>query len=71
MRQMNPYPPFSARAAREPEEAFSNFSASELFCPKCKQSMPVREKTLLVLADGTLFDYTCARCGTTLGTRKA
>ena len=50
-------------------EAYRDFSASELYCPKCKQAMPVREKMLLVLASGELFDYVCEKCGTSLGTR--
>jgi hypothetical protein len=30
----------------------------------------VRERLLLVLPDGDLFEYLCARCGTSAGTRK-
>ena len=55
----------------EAKESFQNFSATELYCPKCKQAMPVREKLLLVLPDGDLFDYSCTGCGTSTGTRKA
>jgi len=32
--------------------------------------MPVREHLLLVLPDGELFEYRCARCAASLGTRK-
>ena len=53
----------------EEPAAFSDFSASQLYCPKCKRAMPVREKMLLVLTSGELYDYVCVQCGTSLGTR--
>ena len=59
---------------RKPEaraqETFKDFSASHLYCPKCRQAMPVKEKLLLYLPTGNLFDYCCERCGTSVGTRK-
>ena len=48
---------------------FGAFTASELYCPKCKSSQPVREKLLLVLPAGELYEYLCARCATSLGQR--
>ena len=58
------------RMARQEDNAqFKQFSASELYCPTCKRAMPVREKMLLVLSSGDLFDYVCQKCGTSLGTR--
>jgi hypothetical protein len=48
---------------------FGALTASELYCPKCKSSQPVRERLLLVLPDGELYDYLCARCATSLGKR--
>ncbi len=53
--------------ANEPQSAFENFNASELYCPTCKTSMPVRERLLLVLPSGDLYEYVCAKCGTSLG----
>jgi hypothetical protein len=65
-------PRLAPRPAPKTESAgYKNFSATHLFCPKCKQAMPVKEKLLLFLADGDLYDYCCARCGTSTGTRKA
>lgn len=58
------------QSANQPE-AYQQFSATELFCPKCRQAMPVRERMLLVLPDGDLFDYSCSKCGTSVGSRKA
>jgi uncharacterized protein YbaR (Trm112 family) len=60
-------------AERENEEEnaqFKNFSASELYCGKCKRAMPVREKLLLSLPSGDIFDYICTSCGSSLGTKK-
>ena len=50
--------------------AFQDLEASELFCPKCQASRPVRERLLLVLPDGELHEYRCAVCAASLGTRK-
>ena len=51
-------------------QQYGDFVASELFCPKCRQAMPVREHLLLVLPDGDLFEYRCAQCGTSVGEKK-
>gem|GEM_PF-435443 len=60
------------RVRREaPQESFKNFSATHLLCPTCRRAMPVREKLLLYLPDGDLYDYLCSACGTSVGTRKA
>ena len=53
---------------RRPDQ-YRDIHATELFCPKCRQAVPVRERLLLVLPSGNLYDYTCARCGTSLGKR--
>ena len=50
-------------------EQFGSFTASELYCPKCQCSRPVRERLLLVLPNGELYEFLCARCGTSLGKR--
>lgn len=50
--------------------AFEEFRASELFCARCRSSQPVRERLLLVLPDGDLYDYLCTRCGGSVGSRK-
>ena len=52
------------------QESFERLGASELYCPNCKRSMPVREKPLLHLPNGQLHDYLCAQCGESLGTRQ-
>jgi len=50
-------------------QQFGEFTASELYCPKCKTSQPVRERLLLVLPTGELHEFLCSRCGTSLGKR--
>jgi hypothetical protein len=53
-----------------PPAQFGNFTASELYCPKCRRSQPVREKLLLVLPAGELHEYLCAQCATSVGERE-
>jgi len=50
-------------------QQFGNFTASELYCPKCQRAQPVRERLLLILPDGELYEFLCSRCATSLGTR--
>jgi len=38
------------------QSQFENFTASSLYCEKCKAAMPVRERLLLVLPDRELYD---------------
>ena len=48
---------------------FGSFTASELYCPRCKSAQPVRERLLLVLPSGELYEFLCSRCATSLGKR--
>lgn len=48
---------------------FGDLRASELFCPKCRRAQPVRQHLLLVLPTGNKFDYRCAVCNTSVGSR--
>ncbi|HLH56933.1 MAG TPA: hypothetical protein VKY92_25355 [Verrucomicrobiae bacterium] len=50
-------------------QQFGQFTASELYCPKCKSSQPVRERLLLVLPTGELHEFLCSQCATSLGKR--
>jgi len=59
------------RRAAGPPEQFREFQATQLYCPKCRQAMPTRERLLLILPDGALYEYRCARCGQSVGTRQA
>jgi len=50
-------------------EQFGSFTASELYCAKCRRAQPVRERLLLVLPAGELHEFLCAGCGTSVGKR--
>jgi hypothetical protein len=51
-------------------QQFENFTASSLYCDKCKAAMPVRERLLLVLPDKEIFDYLCTGCAASVGQRE-
>jgi hypothetical protein len=51
-------------------QQFENFTASSLYCEKCKATMPVRERLLLVLPEKEIFDYLCTECGSSVGQRE-
>jgi endogenous inhibitor of DNA gyrase (YacG/DUF329 family) len=49
------------------KQSYSDFDATELFCPRCKKAVPVRKRLLLILPHGDQYDYNCAICGTSVG----
>jgi hypothetical protein len=53
-----------------PGQAFEELRASVLFCGRCRAPQPVRERLLLVLPDGELYEYLCTVCGESVGKRK-
>jgi hypothetical protein len=59
-----------ARVCDMSQQQFENFTASTLYCEKCRATMPVRERLLLVLPDKELFDYLCTGCGSSVGQRE-
>jgi hypothetical protein len=52
------------------QQQFENFTASSLYCDKCKAAMPVRERLLLILPDKEIFDYLCTGCAASVGQRE-
>ena len=50
-------------------DVYKEFDATELYCPKCKQAVPVRKRLLLVLPQGDKYEYLCAYCSETVGTK--
>jgi hypothetical protein len=58
-----------ARPAAQPQEQFQSLRASSLYCPHCRQETPVRERLLLVLPDGNIYEYRCVHCGTSTGSK--
>jgi hypothetical protein len=57
--------------AGTPPGQFEELQASALFCARCQAARPVRERLLLVLPDGELYEYLCSACGASVGKRKA
>lgn len=60
---------FCSASDRPMQAQFGELTASELYCPRCRQAQPVRERLLLILPDGEMHEYVCRRCGSSLGQR--
>jgi len=50
-------------------QQFEELQASVLFCGRCRAPQPVRERLLLVLPNGKLYEYLCTACGESVGKR--
>ena len=50
-------PKYRTASAKQPSQnrQFEGLKATELYCPRCKRSMPVRERLLLVLPEGDKY----------------
>jgi hypothetical protein len=48
---------------------FKEFDATELYCPRCKRPVPVRKRLLLVLPEGEKYEYLCAICSESVGSK--
>ena len=48
---------------------FEEFEATALYCPRCKAAVPVRKRLLLVLPEGDEYEYLCAYCSSSVGTK--
>jgi hypothetical protein len=48
---------------------FKEFDATELYCPRCRRAVPVRKRLLLVLPEGDKYEYRCAVCSESVGTK--
>ncbi|MBW1990120.1 MAG: cytoplasmic protein [Deltaproteobacteria bacterium] len=62
---MNHQPPYRQRG----DETYKEFEATQLYCPRCRQAVPVRSRLLLVLPHGDQYEYLCAYCGESVGTK--
>ena len=67
----NRFPASSADSRRDSdaEGMFDQLDATELYCPRCKQANPVRKYLLLVLPEGDKYEYRCAICAESVGTK--
>ncbi|HET58310.1 MAG TPA: cytoplasmic protein [Deltaproteobacteria bacterium] len=50
--------------------SYDDFDATELYCPQCRRSVPVRKHLLLVLPQGDKYEYRCAYCGCSVGEKQ-
>ena len=50
-------------------DAFKEFDATQLYCPKCKRAVPVRKRLLLVISEGDKYEYLCTFCSESVGTK--
>ena len=48
---------------------YKDFDATELYCPRCKEAVPVRKRLLLVIPEGDKYEYLCATCSESVGTK--
>jgi hypothetical protein len=61
--------PAPRRKPGAPQEQYGEFRASLLYCPTCRKATPTRERLLLVLPTGNLYEYRCVQCGTSTGSK--
>ncbi|MGH7232429.1 MAG: hypothetical protein ACREJU_13885 [Nitrospiraceae bacterium] len=61
--------PRGGQGAAPPADQYGSFRASLLYCPKCRQATPTRERLLLVLPTGNLYEYLCTQCGSSTGSK--
>jgi hypothetical protein len=54
--------------SKQPDQ-FRSLNASLLYCPSCRVATPTRERLLLVLPTGNLYEYLCQHCGTSTGSK--
>jgi hypothetical protein len=65
----NPNQPFSVSDSGSGPEMYDQFEATELYCPKCRQAVPVRKRLLLILPEGDKYEYTCSYCAGSVGAK--
>lgn len=66
----DPRSPAQRASSSHRQADYDQFEASELFCPRCRRSQPVRQHLLLVLPTGNKYEYRCAVCATSVGARE-
>jgi len=49
------------------QSTFDQLEASLLFCPQCRVPVEIRKRLLLILPQGTKYEYTCVHCGAICG----
>lgn len=65
-----PSAPAAANHRRRQQGQFGSLRASSLYCSKCREAKPVRERLLLVLPGKEIYDYLCTVCAGSVGQRE-
>jgi len=60
---------FPAGGQAREKSMYKDLEATELYCPRCKQARPVRKRLLLVLPEGDKYEYLCAYCLESVGSK--
>lgn len=56
-------------SGKKAQGMYGDFDATELYCPRCRRAVPVRRRLLLVLPEGDKYEYLCAYCSESVGTK--
>ena len=62
-------PPDAFAQQQEYSGTFKELEATELYCPRCRRAVSVRKRLLLVLPEGDKYEYLCAFCSESVGTK--
>ena len=62
-------PPDAFAMQQDYSGAFKELEATELYCPRCRRAVSVRKRLLLVLPEGDKYEYLCAFCSESVGTK--
>jgi len=54
---------------QERSGTFKELEATELYCPRCRRAVSVRKRLLLVIPEGDKYEYLCAFCSESVGTK--
>ncbi len=62
-------PPDAFAQQQDDAGMFKELEATELYCPKCRRAVSVRKRLLLVIPEGDKYEYLCAFCSESVGTK--
>ena len=62
-------PPDAFAMQQDYSGTFKELEATELYCPRCRRAVSVRKRLLLVIPEGDKYEYLCAFCSESVGTK--
>jgi hypothetical protein len=62
-------PPGAFNRNNHRSDMFKEFDATELYCPRCRRAVSVRKRLLLIVPEGDKYEYLCAFCSESVGTK--